>query len=84
MFEEAIRELEAMGLPFEESEDGSLSIDISNADKTDVVTVVAFLNDRGIPYNIDASTIVVQGMPQEPEVPEDPMADPMAEAMAGM
>ena len=74
MFEQAIAELENMGVPYTENEDGSLSIDISNADKTDVVTIVAFLNDNGMSYSIDASNIQVDSMGEElaePEAPED-------------
>lgn len=81
MFEQAISELEAMGLSYQENEDGTLVIDISTADKTDVVTIVGFLNDNGMDYTINADAITVMGMP-EPEMPEeDEMA--MEDAMAG-
>lgn len=81
MFEQAISELEAMGLSYQENEDGTLVIDISTADKTDVVTIVGFLNDNGMEYTIDADAITVMVMP-EPEMPEeDDMA--MEDAMAG-
>lgn len=81
MFEQAISELEAMGLSYQENEDGTLVIDISTADKTDVVTIVGFLNDNGMDYTITADAITVMGMP-EPEMPEeDDMA--MEDAMAG-
>jgi hypothetical protein len=81
MFEQAISELEAMGLPYQENEDGTLVIDISTADKTDVVTIVGFLNDNGMDYTIDANAITVMGLPEAPEMPEEDMV--MDDAMAG-
>lgn len=70
MFEEAINQLESMGIPYTESEDGSLTIDISGADKSDLVTIISFLNDNGLDYTIDAESIVVTslGEPVEPEM----------------
>lgn len=62
MFEDAINELDAMGLPYIENEDGSLTIDIESADKTDVVNVISFLNNNGLEYTIDATTIVVMSL----------------------
>lgn len=85
MFEDAIRELDAMGLPYEESEDGTLTIDISGADKTDVVNVVAFLNDNGLDYTIDAESIVVMLEMVEPEMDEEmPAFDEAAADLEGM
>ena len=84
MFEQAICELDAMGIPYAENEDGTLVIDISTADKVDVVNIVSFLNDNGLEYAIDADSITVQsGTPvmEEPTMEEEPMADPMAAAM---
>lgn len=71
MFEEAINELEAMGIPYVENEDGSLVIDIEDADKTDVVNIVAFLNDNALDYTIDATSIVVMGFGMEDEGEEE-------------
>lgn len=72
MFEQAIAELESMGIPYTENEDGSMVIDISDADKTDVVTIVAFLNDNGMTYSITADSIQVDSMgaPEE-EMPAE-------------
>ena len=72
MFEQAIAELESMGIPYTENEDGSMVIDISDADKTDVVTIVAFLNDNGMTYSITADSIEVasMGAPEE-EMPAE-------------
>ena len=69
MYEEAISQLETMGLSYQETDDGTLIIDIESADKTDVVNIVAFLNDQGIDYTIDAMSITVTMM--EPTVDED-------------
>jgi hypothetical protein len=84
MFEQAINELEAMGIPYAENEDGTLVIDISDADKTDVVTIVAFLNDNGMEYSIDAESISLMAPiepVEEPMEEEAPPMDPMAGAM---
>ncbi len=82
MFEQAISELDAMGLPYQENEDGTLVIDISTADKTDVVTIVGFLNDNGMNYTIDANAITVMGAPEfEAPAEESPVEDAMAGAM---
>lgn len=81
MFEDAISELDAMGIPYVENEDGSLSIDISDADKTDVVNIVSFLNDNGLDYTIDDVSIVVIG--GEP-IAEEPAEDMPALDMAAM
>lgn len=72
MFEQAIAELETMGIPYVENEDGSMTIDISQADKTDVVQIVGFLNDTGLTYTIDANTIEVASL-GEPLEEEEPM-----------
>lgn len=81
MFEDAISELDAMGIPYVENEDGSLSIDISDADKTDVVNIVSFLNNNGLDYTIDDVSIVVMG--GEP-IAEEPAEDTSAIDMAAM
>ena len=87
MFEQAIAELESMGIPYAENEDGSLVIDISDADKTDVVTIVAFLNDNGMTYSITADSIQVDSMgdPVEEMPAEDEVPMPALDAaMEGM
>jgi flagellar biosynthesis/type III secretory pathway M-ring protein FliF/YscJ len=89
MFEDAIRELDSMGIPYAENEDGTLVIDISSADKTDVVTIVSFLNDQGMEYTIDADSI---SLAAPMEAPVEPTAEPdttatgaaMTDAMGGM
>lgn len=82
MFEEAINELESMGIPYSENEDGTLVIDIASADKTDVVTIVSFLNDNMLEYSIDANTITVL-MPMGLEEEEVEDTDITEDAMAG-
>jgi len=92
MFEDAIKELDSMGLPYTEGEDGILTIDISSADKTDVVNIVSFLNSNGLDYTISDESIIVQsGMPMEqPAAAEvgaaenEATSDAMSDAFAGM
>lgn len=71
MFEEAIAQLDSMGIPYTENEDGSLLIDISGADKTDVVTIISFLNDNALEFSITADEITVHGMPEPVEALTD-------------
>ena len=73
MYEQAIQQLDSMGIPYTENEDGTMVIDISGADKTDVVTIVGFLNDAAISYTITADSITLT----------IPMEAPMEEPMEG-
>lgn len=61
MFENAIQELDAMGIPYSETEDGGLIIEIGDVDKTDLITIIGFLNDNGIDFVIDETTITIPG-----------------------
>lgn len=88
MFDQVVQELEAMGIPYVEEVDGSVIMDISTADKTDVVTIISYLNDNFIEFTIDADSITAfvggleeaSGMPAQDEV----TPDPMDEALKGM
>ena len=59
MYEEAINQLEAMGVPFTENEDGTIVIDVSEQDGTTVAEIVGFLNDNMLEYTIEGSNITV-------------------------
>lgn len=59
MYEEAISQLESMGVPFVENEDGTIVIDISEQDGTTVADIVGFLNENMIEYTIEGSNITV-------------------------
>lgn len=59
MYEEAISQLEAMGVPFTENEDGTIVIDVSEQDGTTVAEIVGFLNDNMLEYTIEGSNITV-------------------------
>lgn len=59
MYEEAINQLETMGVPFMENEDGTIVIDVSEQDGTTVAEIVGFLNDNMLEYVIEGSNITV-------------------------
>lgn len=59
MYEEAISQLEAMGVPYVENEDGTIVIDVSEQDGTTVAEIVGFLNDNMLEYTIEGSNITV-------------------------
>lgn len=86
MFEDAIAQLDSMGIPYTDNGDGTMTIDIATADKTQVVDVVSFLNDNMLEYTISQDSIVVSGgdvMETEEPAAEDEMAG-MDAALAGM
>lgn len=59
MYEEAINQLETMGVPYVENEDGTIVIDVSEQDGTTVAEIVGFLNDNMLEYTIEGSNITV-------------------------
>ena len=71
MYEEAISQLESMGVPFVENEDGTIVIDISEQDGTTVAEIVGFLNENMIEYTIDGSNITVMPIGEAVEEEED-------------
>lgn len=86
MFEDAIAQLDSMGIPYTDNGDGTMTIDIATADKTQVVDIVSFLNDNMLEYTISQDTIIVSGgdaLVEEDVEVEDDMSG-MDEALAGM
>lgn len=79
MYEEAITQLENMGVPFIENEDGTIVIDISEQEGTTVAEIVGFLNDNVIDYSISGTDIIVSAMA---EVEEDFEEEPDMTALA--
>lgn len=74
MYEEIINEIEAMGLDYVDNEDGTITVDIAELDKVDIVNAVSMLNANMVNYDIseDSITIYVEpDTPEEPEVEED-------------
>lgn len=71
MYEEAISQLESMGVPFIENEDGTIVIDISEQDGTTVADIVGFLNENMIEYTIEGSNITVLAIGEAVEEEED-------------
>lgn len=74
MYEEIINEIEAMGLDYVDNEDGTITVNIAELDKVDIVNAVSMLNANMINYDIseDSITIYVElDEPEEPEMDED-------------
>lgn len=87
MYEEAIRQLESMGVPFVENEDGTIVIDISEQDGTTVADIIGFLNENMIEYTIEGSNITVMPLGEPVEEPEEEDVDMTAlaeEELMGM
>lgn len=60
MFEELIIQLDELGVPYTE-ETESLVIDIANIDKVALIDVIIYLNDAGYTFDINETTITVEG-----------------------
>lgn len=87
MYEEAIRQLESMGVPFVENEDGTIVIDISEQDGTTVADIIGFLNENMIEYTIEGSNITVMPLGESVEESEEEDVDMTAlaeEELMGM
>jgi hypothetical protein len=86
MLDAIISELDAIGVPYEEDYDaGTLTIDISAVDKTELINLIRFLTDTTVPFTIDETTIIVtvDATPMEEETPveEDFMNAALDEAV---
>ena len=90
MFEDLIMQLDELGVAYSEDYDnGSLTIDIADVDKSILVDVIIALNDGGYMFSITESSITVEGGVTEEAPVEDEEAaysEDMAleEALAGM
>lgn len=82
MFEEIIAALEELGVEYTEDYDaGSLTIDIADIDKSNLIAIISTLNSLGEMFEITDTEIVVNStMEMEPEEVEDtePMMDEAA------
>lgn len=62
MFEELITQLDEYGVTYTEDYDmGTLTIDIASVDKSVLIDIIMTLNNGGYMFNIDESTITVEG-----------------------
>jgi hypothetical protein len=77
MFESLIPMLEELGVSFEEDYDtGTLTIDVASIDKIALISVIAELNNAGMPFTIDDQSIVVEGgMVEEPAMDDSEQMD---------
>lgn len=82
MFEEIIATLEEIGVEYTEDYDaGSLTINIADIDKSDLIAIISTLNSLGEMFEITDTEIIVNStMEMEPEELEDtePMMDEAA------
>jgi hypothetical protein len=92
MFEDMIVQLEAIGVtPSEDMEAGTLSISVSDVDKVTLIEIIRMLNDSGMEFTIDETSIMVQGTPMDMGMDDMMMEDDadmqelaLDEAMLGM
>ena len=92
MFEDMIVKLEAIGVtPSEDMEAGTLSISVSDVDKVTLIEIIRMLNDSGMEFTIDETSIMVQGTPMDMGMDDMMMEDDadmqelaLDEAMLGM
>lgn len=70
MYEEIINEIEAMGLDYVDNEDGTITVNIAELDKVDIVNAVSMLNDNMVEYDISEDNITIYVNPVTPEEPE--------------
>ena len=71
--EDLIVFLDEMGVTYTEDETG-LTIDIADVDKVALIDIIIALNDGGYMFNINESTITVEGS-AEPAVEEEDTYD---------
>lgn len=79
MFEDLISELDMLGVDYEEDYDmGMLTIGITDMEKDVLVDVINLVNEAGLPFTIDANSLIVEGGFEEPMEDEEELEDPMA------
>lgn len=62
MFEEIIATLEEYGVEYtEDFEAGTLNIDITTVEKTDLIAIIQALTSQGFDFDIDEAAITVHG-----------------------
>lgn len=75
MFEEIIATLEEYGVEYtEDFEAGTLNIDITTVEKTDLIAIIQALTNQGLDFDIDEAAITVHGgevMTEEDMMPEE-------------
>lgn len=89
MFEDLISELDMLGVDYEEDYDmGMLTIGITDMEKDVLVDVINLVNEAGLPFTIDANSLIVEGGFEEPMEDEEELEDPTAsmdmEGLMGM
>ena len=86
MFEEIISTLDQMGVQYtEDYETGSLDIAISDLDKMSLIELINVINNAGMPFTIDETSIVISGAPIEAPMPtEDTMGSAEDAALQDM
>jgi hypothetical protein len=90
MFEEILSKLDGMGVQYQEDpESGSVTIDVTALDKTQLLEVVIMANGSGFPFTLDDTTLVISlgptsSTPSPMEAPMEPEGDYQAMAMDEM
>lgn len=78
MFEELITELDMIGVAYTEDYDtGTLTIDIADIDKTQLIELIVLVNGYSMPFDITDTAITVTSLetPEEPVEGSEPTED---------
>lgn len=76
MFEELIVQLDELGVTYTEDYDaGTLTIDIADADKSLLIDIIMVLNDSGYMFDINESSVIVEGGTVEEPAEEEAAYD---------
>ena len=68
MFEDLIVQLDELGVSYvEDAESGVLDIDVGAMDKAVLIDVIIMLNDGGYTFNINETSIIVEGYAEPAE-----------------
>ena len=68
MFEDLIVQLDELGVSYyEDAESGVLDIDVGAMDKAVLIDVIIMLNDGGYTFNINETSITVEGYSEPAE-----------------
>ena len=74
MFEDLITVLEGLGAEYtEDYEEGTLTIEVANLDKVQIINIIQAVNDSDLDFSVDEKAIVVIGEAMPEPMEEEPM-----------
>jgi hypothetical protein len=76
MFDELIAQLDGMGVDYIEDYDiGTLTIELGDVDKIQLIEIIGAINSSMLPFDIDATAITVSGGEEIEDEEEDLMLE---------